>query len=96
MKKSLAVMALTLAFSPLASLAQVVVRVAPPPVVVERPLAPPSPRHLWVAGYYRWAGGRYIWVPGHYVLPPRPGGVWIAPHWVARRGGWVFVAGYWR
>ncbi|MBX6360834.1 YXWGXW repeat-containing protein [Pseudacidobacterium ailaaui] len=78
------------------SFAQVIVRVAPPPVVVEHPGPPPHPGYVWVAGYHRWDGVRYVWVPGHYVLPPRPRAVWVPGHWVARRGGWVFVEGHWR
>lgn len=81
---------------PLSAAAQVVVRVAPPPVVVERPVRAPGPRYVWTGGYYRWTRGRYIWMPGRYVLPPRPGVAWVSPHWVARPGGWVFVAGFWR
>ncbi len=80
--------------TPLSS--QVVVRVGPPRVIVERPVPPPGPRYIWVGGYYRWTGVRYFWVPGQYVLPPRPGVVWIAPRWIPRGGTWIFVRGYWR
>jgi hypothetical protein len=96
MKKSVFLLTLAVTLLPVAAIAQIVVRVAPPPVVVERPVPSPGPRYVWVGGYHRWTGRRYVWVPGHYVLPPRPGVAWIAPHWVARGGGWVSVAGYWR
>jgi hypothetical protein len=75
---------------------QVIIRVGPPRVVVERPTLPPGPRYVWTSGFYRWESGRYIWVPGRYVVPPRPGSVWIAPRWVERNGAWFFVEGYWR
>lgn len=47
-------------------------------VVVQRP-APrvevipvaPSPRHVWVKGYYKPRGRHYVWVPGHYVVRRR-------------------------
>ncbi|MBN9614890.1 MAG: YXWGXW repeat-containing protein [Acidobacteriales bacterium] len=75
---------------------QVVVRVGPPRVIVERPVPRPGPRYVWLPGYYRWGGVRYVWVPGKYEIPPRPGVVWVAPRWVQRNGSWVFVEGFWR
>jgi len=77
------------------ALSQVVVPVRPPRVIVERPIPRPGPGYVWLPGYYRWAGARYVWVPGRYEIPPRPGVVWVAPHWVHRNGSWVFIAGYW-
>lgn len=88
------ILACALASAP--SFAQVVVRVAPPPVVIEHPGPPPRTGYVWVGGYHRWDGYRYVWVPGHYVLPPRPRAVWVPGHWAERRGGWVFVEGHWR
>jgi len=77
--------------------AEVVVRTAPPApqsmAVVGRA---PGPKYVWIGGYYRWNGARYIWVGGKWIPPPRAGAVWIAPHWVSRNGGFVFVAGRWR
>lgn len=81
---------------PITARSQVIVRVAPPRVFVERRVPPPGPRYVWISGFYRWNGARYIWVPGRYALPPRPGVVWVAPRWVAHNGTWTFVAGYWR
>jgi hypothetical protein len=95
MKKTFITLALAMAFSNPAW-PQVVVRVRPPRVVVERPVPPPGPRYVWTPGLYRWEGARYIWVPGRYVIPPRPGVVWIAPRWVERNGSWFFIEGYWR
>lgn len=77
--------------------AEVVVRVAPPApqsvVVVGRA---PGPKYVWIGGYQRWNGSRYVWVPGRWIVPPRAGAVWVAPRWVPRNGGYVFVAGRWR
>ena len=79
-----------------AAFAQVVVRVAPPPPVVEhRPVAP-GPRYVWTDGYHRWDGHRYVWVSGRWVVPPRPGVVWVPGHWAERGGGWVWIEGHWR
>jgi hypothetical protein len=43
-----------------AAFAQVVVRVAPPPPIVERHPVAPGPRYVWVGGYHRWDGRRYV------------------------------------
>jgi hypothetical protein len=76
--------------------AQVVVRVGPPPAVVERPGPPLHPGWVWIPGYYRWNGHRYLWVPGRWVNPPRPHAYWVPGRWVARGGGYTWIAGYWR
>jgi hypothetical protein len=76
--------------------AQVIIRTAPPPPVVERMGPPMQPGWVWVGGYYRWNGRRYIWTPGHWVAPPRPRAVWVPGRWVPRAGGWVWMPGSWR
>lgn len=81
-----------------AAFAQVVVRIAPPPPIVEhhRPVRP-GPAYVWMGGYHRWDGAHYVWVPGRWAMPPHRGGVWVAGHWRnRRRGGWVWVPGHWR
>jgi hypothetical protein len=90
----LGILACALASAP--SFAQVVVRVAPPPVVVEHPGPPPHEGYVWTGGYHRWDGARYVWVPGRYVMPPRPHAEWVPAHWADRHGSWVFVEGHWR
>jgi hypothetical protein len=82
-----------LAFS--AGAAEIVVRVAPPRVVVERRSPPPSRDHVWVSGYQRWDGNGYGWSPGRWEQPPRRHAHWVAHHWVRRHGGWVLVEGHW-
>jgi hypothetical protein len=77
--------------------AQVVVRVAPPPPArVGVVGVAPGPGYVWVGGYQRWNGHAYVWVAGRWVRPPRPGVVWVSPRWVHTGGGWVFHKGYWR
>ena len=89
-----ALLALTLL--PAASYAQVVIRIGPPPVVVEHPGPPPERGFIWIGGYHRWDGARYVWTPGHYERPPHPGARWVGHRYVRRGGGWVFVEGHWR
>jgi len=36
----------------------------------------PSPRHVWIAGYWAWREGRHAWMAGHWGLPPREHAVW--------------------
>ena len=96
MKKIALVLLLAFTFLPAASYAQVVIRVGPPPVVVEHPGPPPERGYVWIAGYHRWDGERYVWTPGHYERPPHRGAHWVAHRYVRRNGGWVFVEGHWR
>ncbi len=92
------VLAALLAFTllPAASIAQVYVRIGPPPPVVERRGPPPDRGYVWVSGYHRWDDGRYVWVPGHWDRPPHPHARWERHHWVHRHGGWVLIDGHWR
>src|SRR6476659_3010147 len=77
--------------------AEVFIKTAPPrPVSVAVVGKAPSPRHVWIPGYYNGVGGRYVWVPGRWMVPPRAGVVWVAPRWAPRNGGYVFVQGHWR
>jgi hypothetical protein len=96
MKKWMLALVATAILGTSAAFAQVVVRVAPPPPVVEaRPIAP-SPRHVWIEGYHRWDGHRYVWVGGRWVIPPRRGVVWVPGHWDRRPGGYIWIEGHWR
>jgi hypothetical protein len=92
------VLALLLAFTlfPAVSFAQVVIRIGPPPPIVERRGPPPERGFVWIDGYQRWEGGRYIWFPGRWERPPYPGARWIAHHWVHRHGQWLLIEGHWR
>jgi hypothetical protein len=79
------------------TLAQPVVRVAPPPPVRVGVVGkPPGIGYVWIEGYQRWDGKKYLWVSGRWVRPPRAGAVWVAPTWVRQRNGWVLDKGYWR
>jgi len=76
--------------------AEVVVSVAPPRARVEHHGHRPSPNHVWLNGYNRWDGRAYVWEPGRWEVRPRARAVWVAPRWVHRHHGWVFVEGHWR
>jgi hypothetical protein len=66
----------------------------PREVIIERDR--PSPRHVWIPGFYEWRGNQHVWIKGHWDLPPRAGAVWIEPRWEHRSNGYVFIAGFWR
>ena len=75
---------------------EIVVGVKPPRVVVEHRPSRPSPQHVWIGGYHRWDGHAYVWEAGRWEVPPREHAVWVAPRWVHRHDGYVFVEGRWR
>src|SRR5262249_22688593 len=70
------------------------VRVAPPVVREEVRIAQPSPRHVWVPGYWGWRGRSHYWVGGRWAVPPAAGRIWIEPRWVTEGGIYVFHPGY--
>jgi len=72
------------------------IQVAPPPLRREVVVVRPSPRHVWVPGYWGWRGGRHVWIDGRWMLPPRGRAVWVAPRWEHRHGNYVFIEGFWR
>jgi hypothetical protein len=72
------------------------VRFGPPRPPREIVVMRPSPRHVWVPGYYRWTGGRYMWSRGYWRVPPRARAVWVPGYWASRRGGYAWYPGYWR
>ncbi|WP_158941433.1 YXWGXW repeat-containing protein [Granulicella sp. S190] len=96
MLKKLAVLALFSSLLPLASQAQVVIRVGPPAPIVEHYGPPPRPGYVWQGGYHRWDGQRYVWTPGHYGRPPRAGAVWVPGSYDRWHGGYRYHRGYWR
>ena len=83
-----------LAFSAAAS--DVIVRIAPPRIVVEKRGPRPSRDHVWISGYHRWDGNAYVWTTGRWEQPPRPHAQWVANRWVHQKGGYVMMEGHWR
>ncbi|MGA2114468.1 MAG: hypothetical protein ABSH56_06915 [Bryobacteraceae bacterium] len=76
--------------------ADVVVKVRPPALKVEKRPPAPGPEYVWVGGYHRWDGNSYVWVAGEWHRPPHDHAVWVAPRWEHRNGGYVFVEGRWK
>ena len=74
----------------------IIIEAAPPQPRVEVIVSRPSPRHVWLPGYWTWRGGQHVWVEGRWELPPRGHTVWVAPRWEARGSGHVFIEGFWR
>jgi hypothetical protein len=81
---------------PVASIAQVVIRVGPPQHVVEVPGPPTHEGYVWTAGYERYDSDHYVWVPGEYQQPPHPDAVWLPHHWEQKDGNWILVDGRWK
>src|SRR5882762_9782802 len=95
-KKTFMIAAFGLLMAATMSEAQVVIRVGPPPPVVERYGPPPRPGWAWRGGYHRWDGQRYVWVPGSWGRPPRRGAIWVPGGYNHRGDGWRYRRGYWR
>ncbi|NOK19769.1 YXWGXW repeat-containing protein, partial [Corallococcus carmarthensis] len=68
---------------------------APPALRVEAPPPAPAPDYTWAPGYWYWGINGYEWVSGSWMEPPRPGLVFVSPHWIRRGPSWVFVGGGW-
>ncbi|WP_208726391.1 YXWGXW repeat-containing protein, partial [Corallococcus terminator] len=68
---------------------------APPPLRVEVQSAAPAPDYTWAPGYWYWGNNGYEWVEGSWMEPPRPGLVFVSPHWTHRGSSWVFIGGGW-
>ncbi len=67
-----------------------------PPARAEIAPRPPTPAHVWIAGYWAWHRERYVWIPGHWEVPAAPGFVWVPGGWMPRGDGYVWVDGHWR
>ena len=68
----------------------------PPPAMVEGRSEPPTPRHVWIPGYYRWRNGGWIWVPGGWWVPERSRS-WMPGQWIPGPGGQaLWKAGHWQ
>jgi hypothetical protein len=76
--------------------ADIVVKIAPPKLLVEKREPRPGVGYVWVSGYHRWDGNAYVWEKGRWEMPPHAGAKWVAPRWTHRKDGYVFVEGRWR
>jgi hypothetical protein len=80
---------------PSASLAQVLITIAPPPLVVYEQPPLPGPGYIWTPGYWAYGPDGYFWVPGTWVEPPSVGVLWTPGYWGWRNGSYLWNAGYW-
>jgi hypothetical protein len=76
--------------------AEIVITLRPPIGIHERRPMRPSRQHVWIGGYHRWDGSAYSWQGGRWEQPPRPYAVWVAPRYIHRRDGYIYVEGHWR
>jgi hypothetical protein len=73
----------------------VIVREAPPPIVVEQRPSPPSGVHIWIDGYWNW-NGRYVWERGRWAVPPHEHAVWVAPRNESHEKAYRYAPGHWK
>jgi hypothetical protein len=72
----------------------IIVRWAPPPMLVATPPPLPHPGAVWVGGYWVW-NGDWVWAYGRWVDPPRHGYHWEHPYYENRNSQVVFITGHW-
>ena len=72
----------------------ILVRWAPPPMLVESPYEMPYSGAVWIGGYWVW-NGNWVWAHGHWAGAPRPNYYWVNPYYENRGGNVVFITGYW-
>lgn len=70
-------------------------RIGPPPPRAELNTVRPSPKHVWIAGHWKWAGSNYVWINGRWVKG-RPGNTWVPGSWVQKGTYWVWTSGHWK
>lgn len=77
--------------------AQVIVTVVPSEPVI-KVIAPekPTPKHVWVDGFWVWNKRlhQYVWRDGYWIVPKR-GHYWVPGHWDKVPAGHRWVPGHW-
>lgn len=73
-----------------------VVATAPPPPRAEIVIMAPSPRHVWVPGYYDYRGGNYVYMQGSYQIPPRGRTSYNQGQWQQTSRGYKRGRGHWK
>ncbi len=69
-------------------------RVGPPPLRFEALTLQPSPKHVWVPGYWKWAGVNYAWIEGRWIKT-KPNRAWAPGIWAQVGNHWVWKPGKW-
>jgi hypothetical protein len=67
---------------------------APPAPRYEYVGRPPSERHSWIKGHWRWSGRDWVWISGRWEAR-RAGFVHEGAHWEYQHGRYHFVPGHW-
>lgn len=67
----------------------VVIKLAPPPLLVYAQPQVPGDDYIWTPGYWTWSDeqGAYYWVPGTWVMAPYKGFLWTPGYWAFDRVG---------
>jgi hypothetical protein len=69
---------------------------APPPRTEVVVGVAPSPRHIWVDGYWTRHSDSWFWLGGRWAARPHVGATWVDGRWDRHPRGHVRVGGYWR
>jgi hypothetical protein len=72
------------------------VATAPPPHPVEVIVTAPSPRYVWVSGYYSYTGSTYVFIDGSYQIPPRGRTRYVQGQWQQTPKGYKRGKGHWK
>ena len=72
-----------------------VVATGPPPMANEVIVVAPSPRHVWVSGYYSYNRGNYVYNDGYYRVPPRGRTSYTQGNWRNTPKGYKRDKGHW-
>ena len=72
------------------------VATGPPDPPDEVIVVAPSPRYVWVPGYYSYRSGTYIWVKGSYQIPPRGRTRYVQGQWQKTPKGYKRGKGHWK
>ena len=92
------VLALLFAFTlcPVASFAQIAIRIGPPPRMHEDRGQRPERGYVWINGYQRYEGDHYVWTPGRWERPPQQNQRWVAHRWARHGDHYEMQEGHWR
>lgn len=74
----------------------IIVREAPPPIIVESRSPQPGQEYIWIDGYWNWNSNKYAWQRGRWAVPPHERAVWVAPRYEKHEQGYQYVPGQWR
>jgi hypothetical protein len=73
-----------------------IVATGPPMPPTEVVVVAPSPRYVWVPGYYSYNRTAYVWVDGSYRVPPRGRTTYVQGNWQQTPKGYKRGKGHWK